>query len=56
MIDTDAIYNSVRSIVIETLSSDAERGGPMQRQYPTAIIESMADSIAGRVVDALDEQ
>lgn len=44
-------YARIREIVIETLRSEDERGGPMQREYPRAVIESMASSIALRVVE-----
>ena len=48
------MHDAIRNIVISTLSSEDERGGPMQRQYPMPVIESMADSIAAQVMDTVE--
>lgn len=44
-------YDAVYDIAVEVLNDEDERGGPMQRAYPRAVIESMAGSIANRVMD-----
>lgn len=47
-------FNEVRQIVADVLRDENERGGPMQRQYPAAVIESMANSVASRVMDLIE--
>lgn len=47
-------HEKIVAIVTATLRSEDERGGPMQREYPRAIIESMADGIASSVMEELE--
>jgi hypothetical protein len=39
-------YDKAKQIVIDALRDEDQRGGPMQREYPRAIIESLAHNIA----------
>ncbi len=42
-------YDKAKAIIREALNDQDELGGPMQRIYPRAVIESLADGIAGRI-------
>lgn len=44
-------YAKVEQLVTKILQSEDYRGGPLQRQYPPIIIQTMAEAIAGGVQD-----
>lgn len=47
----DQIYDGIVAIVKHELMDEDARGGPMQRQYPTAVIDSIAATIATEIME-----
>lgn len=47
-------HDLIVEIVREVLQDEDQRGGPMQREYPRAVIESMAESVASRVMEEFE--
>jgi hypothetical protein len=52
---TEEQFNQVKAIVVRVMRDEDERGGPMQREYPRAVVDSMANSIAAAIGDYLAE-
>ena len=50
----EEIYEITREVAAQVLRDEDERGGPMQREYPRAVVDSMAESIASRVAERGD--
>lgn len=42
--------------VVETLQDADYRGGPLQRQYPAAVIKAIAEVVADKAADWLAER
>jgi len=44
-------YDRLKKFTAGVLMSDDYRGGPLQRQYPPAVIQAMVEAIATEVED-----
>lgn len=53
--EIEKVAATARAKVVDVLKSDGYRGGPLQREYPPIIIQTMADAVAGAVTDTLEE-
>lgn len=49
-------YDKVKQLVTVILQDEDYRGGPMQRQYPPIIIQTMAEAIASGVQELAEGQ
>lgn len=49
-------YDKVKQLVTVILQNEDYRGGPMQRQYPPIIIQTIAEAVASGVQDLAEGQ